>query len=57
MFGGCCSTGVCGVVCDVVVVMAASPLFISSQHVAYCQSRIEDYEEVSVECSCGVVRV
>ena len=40
----------------VVVVMAASPsLFISSQYVAGCQSSIEKYEEVSVECS--VVRV
>ena len=41
-----------------VVVMAASPsLFISSQEVASCQSDIEEYEEVSVECSSGVVRV
>ena len=41
-----------------VVVMAASPsLFISSQEVAYDQSNIEYYEEVSVECSSGVVRV
>ena len=48
---------VCGVVL-LVVVMAASPsLFISSQLVARCQRNIEDYEEVSVECSSGVVRV
>ena len=41
-----------------VVVMAASPsLFISSQAVALWQSDIEKYEEVSVECSSGVVRV
>ena len=45
-------------VCGVVVVMAASPsLFISSQWVASLQSRIEKNEEVSVECSSGVVRV
>ena len=41
-----------------VVVMAASPsLFISSQVVALWQRDIEKYEEVSVECSSGVVRV
>ena len=41
-----------------VVVMAASPsLFISSQSVASWQSRIEEDEEVSIECSSGVVRV
>ena len=41
-----------------VVVMAASPsLFISSQLVASHQNNIEKYEEVSVECSSGVVRV
>ena len=41
-----------------VVVMDASPsLFISSQRVAYYQSNIEKYEEVSVECSSGVVRL
>ena len=41
-----------------VVVMAASPsLFISSQFVASDQSNIEKYEEVSIECSSGVVRV
>ena len=38
--------------------MAASPsLFISSQDVEDCQSYIEKKEEVSVECSSGVVRV
>ena len=40
-----------------VVVMAASPFFISTQAVAICQSLIKKYEEVSVECSstwCGV---
>ena len=48
----------CVVVLLLVVVMAASPsLFISSQEVARRQSRIEKYEEVSVECSSGVVRV
>ena len=47
----------CVVVLLLVVVMATSPtLFISSQEVAYCQSRIEKCEEVSVECSSGVVR-
>ena len=41
-----------------VVVMAASPsLFISSQTVALGLSSIELCEEVSVECSSGVVRV
>ena len=41
-----------------VVVMGASPsLFISSQLVAVEQSNIEKWEEVSVECSSGVVRV
>ena len=41
-----------------VVVMAASPsLFISSQTVALGLSYIEEDEEVSVECSSGVVRV
>ena len=41
-----------------VVVMAASPsLFISSQLVTDGQSDIEECEEVSVECSSGVVRV
>ena len=49
---------VCVVVLLLVVVMAASPsLFISSQHVASRQSYIEEKEEVSVECSSGVVRV
>ena len=48
----------CVVVVLLVVVMANSPsLFISSQEVASCQSDIEKYEEVSVECSSGVVRV
>ena len=48
----------CVVVLLLVVVMATSPsLFISSQFVASWQSKIEDYEEVSVECSSGVVRV
>ena len=48
----------CVVVLLLVVVMATSPsLFISSQHVATLQSNIEKYEEVSVECSSGVVRV
>ena len=48
---------VCGVVL-LVVVMAASPsLFISSQLVAIWQRDIEKHEEVSVECSSGVVRV
>ena len=38
-----------------VIVMAASPsLFISSQDMAVCQSSIEKYEEVSVECSSCV---
>ena len=46
------------VVLLLVVVMADSPsLFISSQLVAILQSNIEKYEEVSVECSSGVVRV
>ena len=46
------------VVLLLVVVMAASPsLFISSQDVASYQSIIEECEEVSVECSSGVVRV
>ena len=37
---------------------ATSPsLLISSQNVASFQSIIEEYEEVSVECSSGVVRV
>ena len=46
------------VVVLLVVVMAISPsLFISSQRVASWQSIIEKYEEVSVECSSGVVRV
>ena len=40
-----------------VVVMAASPLFISSQHMACRQNDIEKDEEVSVEHSSGVVRV
>ena len=41
-----------------VVVMAASlSLFISSQSVAVGQSNIEKYEEVSVECSSGVLSV
>ena len=48
----------CVVVVLLVVVMATSPsLFISSQSVASLQSKIEKYEEVSVECSSGVVRV
>ena len=48
----------CVVLLLLVVVMAASPsLFISSQRVAEYQSNIEEYEEVSVECSSGVVRV
>ena len=50
----------CGVQCVVlvVVVMAASPsFFISSQNVAIYQSSMEKFEEVSVECSSGVVRV
>ena len=48
----------CVVVVLLVVVMAASPsLFISSQSVALYQSDIEKYEEVSVECSSGVVSV
>ena len=48
----------CVVVLLLVVVMATSlSLFISSQIVAYCQSNIEKNEEVSVECSSGVVRV
>ena len=48
----------CVVLLLLVVVMAASPsLFISSQGVAYSQSDIEEWEEVSVECSGGVVRV
>ena len=47
----------CVVLVLLVVVMAASPsLFISSQYVASYQSDIEKYEEVSVECSSGVVR-
>ena len=48
----------CVVVLLLVVVMAASPsLLISSQSVASYQSDIEYFEEVSVECSSGVVRV
>ena len=48
----------CVVLLLLVVVMAASPsLFISSQTVASLQSDIEELEEVSVECSSGVVRV
>ena len=47
----------CVVVLLLVVVMAASPSLISSQVMAIWQSEIEDYEEVSVECSSGVVRV
>ena len=48
----------CVVVLLLVVVLATSPsLFISSQRVASCQSDIEMYEKVSVECSSGVVRV
>ena len=48
----------CVVVLLLVVVMATSPsLFISSQSVVSWQSLIEEYEEVSVECSSGVVRV
>ena len=48
----------CVVVFLLVVVMATSPsLFISSQEVASFQSDIKKYEEVSVECSSGVVRV
>ena len=48
----------CVVVVLLVVVMATSPsLFISSQSVASYQSSIEKWEEVSVECSSGVVRV
>ena len=47
----------CVVVLLLVIVMAASPsLFISSQYVASWQSGIEKNEEVSVECSSGVVR-
>ena len=50
------------VVCGGVVASSSygclSPsLFISSQNVAYDQSFIEKMEEVSVECSSGVVRV
>ena len=48
----------CVVLLLLVVVMATSPsLFISSQAVARYQSEIEKCEEVSVECSSGVVRV
>ena len=47
----------CVVVLLLVVVMATSPLFISSQHVASRQSKIGKCEEVSVEYSSGVVRV
>ena len=48
----------CVVVLLLVVVMATSrSLFISSQEVASWQSSIEKCEEVSVECSSGVVRV
>ena len=48
----------CVVLVLLVVVMAASPsLFISSQVMAALQSNIEKWEEVSVECSSGVVRV
>ena len=48
----------CVVVLLLVVVMATSPsLLISSQSMASDQSRIEMFEEVSVECSSGVVRV
>ena len=45
-------------VCAVCVVLLLLPsLFISSQDVAGGQSDIEEYEEVSVECSSSVVRV
>ena len=48
----------CVVVFLLVVVMVTLPsLFISSQYVASLQSKIEKDEEVSVECSSGVVRV
>ena len=48
----------CVVLLLLVVVMSAScSLFISSQGVATCQSGIEKWKEVSVECSSGVVRV
>ena len=48
----------CVVLLLLVVVMATSPsLFISSQRVVLYQSKIEKYEEVSVECSSGEVRV
>ena len=48
----------CVVLLLLVVLMAGSPsLFISSQAVASLQSDIEKDEEVSVECSSGVVRV
>ena len=44
----------CVVLLLLVVVMATSPsLFISSQLVAFSQSNIETFEEVSVECSSG----
>ena len=46
------------VVLVLLVVMAASPsLFMSSQYIATWQSKIEKTDEVSVECSSGVVRV
>ena len=47
----------CVVVLWLVVVMATSPSLFISQLVASTQSDIEKWEEVSVECSSGVVRV
>ena len=49
-------------VCGIVVASSSYgcltfSLFISSQYVADGQREIEEYEEVSVECSSDVVRV
>ena len=48
---------VCGVVVASSSYGSSPSLFISSQYVASGQRQIEEHEEVSVECSSGVVRV
>ena len=57
MFGGCYSPGVCSVWCLLVVMVALPSLYTFSQAVASLQRQIEEHEEVSVECSRGVVSV